>query len=387
LCAAALAGCSDAKLPTSNKTPPASSPTPAIPAPADPKPPVVQPSIPDRIDSMFVHQMKLVEIPADGFSLASDAVHPDIACPPALWNGAHCWLIYTPYKNSDPSLENPAVLFATSDTTWRTPEGVRNPIIPYPGLGYNSDPDHAFDPVTGRLVQVYRVVTDTLNKIMIMSTANAKQWTKPVVAFQERAHDVVSPSLIIEPDRKAEVWYVKSGIAGCAATQSTVQLRTATPDEDSGYERSHWSAPVTVDLTIPGYVPWHLDVLELSPGAGYVALIAAFPRGANCATSDLWLATSRDGLHWEPNAMPILWRTMATSTTRSLSTWYRGTMRYDASTDSLDLWPSAMATDKTWSVYHTRIHLSSTLAMLEHVQPGDFKPSFSRVNPMPLHMP
>jgi hypothetical protein len=222
---------------------------------------------------------------------------------------------------------------------------------------------------------------------MIMSTANARQWTKPVVAFQERAHDVVSPSLIIEPDRKAEVWYVKSGIAGCAATQSTVQLRTATPDEDSGYERSHWSAPVTVDLTIPGYVPWHLDVLELSPGAGYVALIAAFPRGANCATSDLWLATSRDGLHWEPNAMPILWRTMATSTTRSLSTWYRGTMRYDASTDSLDLWPSAMATDKTWSVYHTRIHLSSTLAMLEHVQPGDFKPSFSRVNPMPLHMP
>jgi hypothetical protein len=208
-----------------------------------------------------------------------------------------------------------------------------------------------------------------------------------VLAFQERAHDVVSPSLIIEPDRTAKIWYVKTGSAGCTAFQSTVQLRTAAPDDSSGYDRSTWSEPVAVDLTIPGYVPWHLDVLERSPGAGYVALIAAFPHGANCATSDLWLATSRDGLHWQPYAMPIMWRTMATAEARSLSTWYRGTMRYDAKTDSLDIWPSAMSSNKSWSVYHTRIDLTDMLALLASVKPGEFQPSFSRVNPVPLHMP
>ncbi|HEY4218316.1 MAG TPA: hypothetical protein VGM67_14340 [Gemmatimonadaceae bacterium] len=387
LCAVALAGCSDVKLPTASKPQQAAN-TPAAPTPRppDPQPPAVPPSVADRLDSMFVHRMEQVAIPADDFSEASDAVHPDMACPPASWNGARCWLMYTPYKNSDPALENPALLFATSDTTWSTPDGIRNPIIPHPNLGYNSDPDHAFDPVTGRMIQIYRVVSDTFNTIMIMSTANAKHWTKPVVAFQERAHDAVSPALIIEPDRTAKIWYVRSGTAGCTALSSTIQLRTAVPDSTSGYEQSTWSAPVATDLAIPNYVPWHLDVVELAPGAGYVALIAAFPRGASCGTSDLWLATSPDGLHWQPYAMPIMWRTMATATTRSLVTWYRGTMRYDAQTDSLDIWPSAMS-KTSWNVYHARFALSDMVTMLKSVKPGDYKVTFTRNTLAPLHMP
>jgi hypothetical protein len=386
LCAVALAGCSDLKTPAETK-PIQVSAAPgggstggtALPGSVDPRP------VADRLDSLFIHQLGHVNIPADGFSQASDAVHPDMACPGA-WNGARCWLIYTPYKNSDPSLENPAVLYAASDTTWITPPGVTNPIVPYPGIGYNSDPDHAFDPVTGRMVQVFRVVSDTVNKIMIMSTANARQWTKPVIAFQERAHDAVSPSLIIEPDRLAKLWYVKTGVAGCTATTSTVQFRSTMPDSTSGYEEATWSAPETVNLTLPGYVIWHLDVVELSPGGGYVALIAAFPRGSNCATSDLWLASSADGMTWQANGMPILWRTMASAKSRAITTWYRGTMRYDALTDSLDIWPSAMS-KTSWDVYHARFKLADMLSMLGTLKNGDYKPSFKVANPIPAHMP
>src|SRR6185437_12216276 len=139
-----------------------------------------------------------VAIPPDSFSHSPDAVHPDIACPPSGWNGRRCWFIYTPYKNSDPSYENPAMLMASDDTILDTPPDVVNPVIHYPGFGsYNSDPDHAFDPETHRLIQMYRVVTDSFNKIMLMSTGDARHWTTPVVAFQAPNHDAISPSLVI----------------------------------------------------------------------------------------------------------------------------------------------------------------------------------------------
>jgi hypothetical protein len=390
MCAVALAGCSDAKAPVETK-PLAfavTNPLDSHPAPTDSHTGIDPRPIADRLDALFGARLSKVSIPADGVSQASDAVHPDMACPPDNWNGARCWLMYTPYKNSDPSLENPAVLYAASDTTWMTPIGVKNPIIAYPGsTGYNSDPDHAFDPVTRRMVQVYRVVADTFNKIMIMSTANAQQWTTPALAFREKNHDAVSPALIIEPDRTAKLWYVRAGVEGCAASSSNVQLRSAVPDAESRYERSTWSAPTAVSLAIPGYVVWHLDVIEIAPDVGYLALIAAYPRGTNCATSDLWLASSSDGLTWRSYPMPILWRSMATAKQRTLSTWYRGTLRYNRATDSLDLWPSALS-KTTWNVYHARVKLADILGLLDAVKPGDFKPSLTAAaNAIPFRMP
>jgi hypothetical protein len=322
-------------------------------------------------------RLATVKIPPDEFSLASDAVHPDMACPPAGWAGAgsstRCWLLYTPYKNSDASYENPGFLSAHDDTTWLTPSQVKNPIVAYPGLNkYNSDPDHAFDPRTGRLVQVYRVVADSFNKIMIMSTADAKQWTTPVLAFQERNHDAVSPSLIIEPDRMGKVWYVRSGTHGCSSTSSSVQLRTAVLDTNDQFEHAKWSAATTVQLSIPNSVVWHLDIAETTNGYGYVALIVAFPRGLTCSNSDLWLATSFDGVRWRTFPIPLLWRGMTAAKRRSIATWYRGTLRYDAATDSLHLWPSALA-GTTWTVYHTGATLSEILGLLLAAKPADLQ--------------
>jgi len=315
-----------------------------------------------------------VSIPPDEYSLASDAVHPDIACPPNSWSGSRCWLMYTPYKNSDSGYENPALLAASTDTTWDTPAQIKNPIVPYPGVDkYNSDPDHAYDPVTGRMVQVYRVVADSFNKIMIMSTANARQWTPARIAFKERNHDAVSPSLIIEPDRQAKIWYIRSG-AGCSSGASSVELRVAMPDSNSSYEASDWSRPTPVNLAIPGFVVWHMDVAAIPRNGGYIALIAAFAKGLTCATSELWLATSPDGIGWRTYPMPVLWRTMKLARARTINTWYRGTLRYDAATDSLHLWPSALV-GSTWTVYHTAARLSDLLGLLQASQPADFRNS------------
>src|SRR5579884_2606983 len=87
------------------------------------------------------------------------------------------------------------------------------------------------------------------------------------------AHDAVSPSLIINSDRSAKLWYVRAGGQGCSAAASTVALRTAQPDSGQRFEQADWSAPSPVDMVIPNYVIWHLDVTALPNDRGYVALV------------------------------------------------------------------------------------------------------------------
>jgi hypothetical protein len=384
-CAAALVACSDVRSPTAPVSPfravPAGSPfEPASSAEnLDPR------SLTDRIETLVTGQLTRVTLPPDAFSQSADAVHPDIACPGGGWNGGKCWVMYTPYKNSDPSWENPGFLLAVDDTNWVTPSAIRNPIVAYPGVGsYNSDPDHAFDPTTGRLIQVFRVVADTMNRIMIMSTANARQWTTPVVAFAARSHDVVSPSLIIENDRSAKVWYIKSGVAGCNALETSLELRTAHPDLAQPFETVAWSSPTAVEMKIPGYVPWHIDVAEL-PFGGYVALVAAFQRGTSCGQSDLWLATSQDGLTWRTLPLPIFWRGMGAARTRHISTWYRGTLRYDGKSDELDIWPSALV-GTNWTIYHTAIRMADLWNLMGVAQVSDLRTVIAATKTAPRAM-
>jgi hypothetical protein len=146
------------------------------------------------------------------------------------------------------------------------------------------------------------------------------------------------------------------------------------PDSNSRYERADWSAPTPVKLSVPGFVVWHLDVVSLPNDAGYIALVVAYAKGLTCGASELWLATSPDGVAWRSYSMPVLWRTMKLAKKRTITTWYRGTLRYDAVTDSLHLWPSAL-TGPTWTVYHTAVKLSELLGLLQVSQPADFRNS------------
>jgi hypothetical protein len=374
LCAVALVACSDSRAVTD----PAATPRLRSPASRPDTAGASGPSadigsIPQQISDLVSNRFAKVTLPPDSYSLSSDAVHPDIACQPGLWYGSRCWLMYTPYKNGDSGYENPGVLQAVNDTTWATPASIKNPLVPYPGFGsYNSDPDHAFDPGTGRLTQVYRVVADTFNNIMIMSTADAKTWTTARVAFRERNHDAVSPSLVINADRSANIWYVRTGTDGCNATSSSIVMRTATTTATQRVDQAAWGAAVPVTLSIPNWVVWHIDVTALPEGQGYAALIVAYQKGNSCSNSDLWLATSDDGITWRNFAMPIFWRGMAIARARKMVTWYRGTMEYDSNTDLLHIWPSGLA-DQSWTIYHTTVKLHELLSTLSLSKASDLK--------------
>ncbi len=369
-----LAGCTDRSTPTATRAgaPAAQDQTGIIQGkPADTRPmmptnamDVDTTPVLARIEAMVTSSLAAVPIPPDAFSQASDAVHPDVACAPEVWNGSRCWATYTPYAGSNAMVENPSFLMARTEAQWATPPGVTNPVVPSPaGGGYNSDPDQAFDPGTNRLVTFYREVSGGFNKIYVMSTGDGRQWTVPQLAFKEPNHNAVSPAVVIGADRVARMWYVETG-GGCGTSQSRVHLRTAQPTPDQTFEDAAWSPASDVDLVQPGSVIWHMDVIALPRRHGYLALMASYAPGNDCASDDVWLAISHNGTSWRTFPVPVIWRGMARAKQLGIRTWYRSTMRYDADTDTLHIWPSALTMANKWGVYHAAVNLSDLMRAL-----------------------
>ncbi|HEU4990786.1 MAG TPA: hypothetical protein VFT41_13455 [Gemmatimonadaceae bacterium] len=340
-------------------------PTMPPPATSDPAAPLSQ------LQTMVAASLTQVPVPPDGYSHAADAVHPDLACAAASWNTSQCWVTYTPYMGSDPQWENPSFLTAQNPTRWQLPDGVANPVIPWGGPGhYNSDPDQAFDPGTGRLITYYREVSGGFNNIYATSTGDGRHWSTPVLAFRERDHDAVSPAIVIDDDRTARMWYVRSGV-GCSSGNTSIRMRTAHPAASAAFERAVWSDPTDVALQQPGFTIWHLDVLALPDHQGYVALYAAHAPTNDCASNDLWIAISPDGVRWHTFPVPVMWRGMPAARKLKVRTWYRGTMSYDAATDTLHLWPSALTADGRWNVYHAAFDFSELVRTLLSATPAD----------------
>ncbi len=370
---ALVIGCTDRSLPTvardggrpaTQSAPPPGKPVIGPRIPLDPTPPDGVPPL-ARIETLVGASLTQIPIPADAFSRATDAVHPDVACRPAPWNGARCWVAYTPYAGSDASWENPSFLTMAGDAQWLLPAGVTNPVVPWPGYGaYNSDPDQAFDPGTGRLVTFYREVDSAYNNIYITSTGDGRQWSPAHLAFRELNHDAVSPAVVIAADRTARVWYVQSGAVGCNSSASRIRMRAAQPVAGQRFEDASWSAPHDVKLTQPGYVIWHMDVIELPGRQGYLAIMADHASTTTCSSSDLWIALSSDGVAWHTFAVPVLWRAMPSAKRLGIRTWYRAALRYDLATDSLHIWPSALNADNRWVIFHTAVNLTDLVRVL-----------------------
>ncbi len=324
-----------------------------------------------RLEALMFASLSNIAVPADAYSHEADAVHPDVACAPRPWNGARCWVAYTPYYGGNSMWENPSFLTERSDTSWALPSGVANPVIPWPGgLRYNSDPDQLFDPATGRLVTYYREVDQTYNNIFAISTADARHWTEPRLVFREVNHNAVSPTVALDAGRTARMWYVQSG-SGCTSPQTHVAMRTAHPGAMQPLEEASWSDPITVRLAQPGFVVWHMDVIAMPEWGSYLALLASHAVGNDCASDDLWLAMSTDGVRWQVFPVPVLWRAMPSAQRLGIRTWYRGTLRYDAATDSLHLWPSALTLSNQWTIYHTAVKFTDLVRVLLAATPAD----------------
>ena len=260
-------------------------------------------------------------------------VHPDVIDFGSgnTWNGWRYWMAITPYTNTDATTENPCILVSNDKTTWQVPNGLTNPVIPFPGVGkYNADTDIIMVGSTMYMIWKY---TDANDEIRLATSTDGVTWTTQG-AILTAIHDFcLSPGVAVRNGR-----YVMISI-NHAVTPNTIERRTSTS------MASGWSTPQTV--TIPslggGDGWWHINITY--DGDVLYAIITS-------VNYNLYLAASfDDGLNWTiaPNAilpkLPGTWQ----------ANLYRSCILRTAT--GFDLWYSAHngGSPATWRTGYTTV--------------------------------
>jgi hypothetical protein len=316
-------------------------------------------SVPAAIRAAEV--VPLHSVPVATFDGTGQSTHPDFMRINAPWSGAACWMSFTPYYKSDGSIENPTLATSSDCEHWAPAPGVATPVVAQPPNGYNSDPDLMYDAKRGCLGIVFRQVT-TLNSIVVTYTCDGTTFAPTRVLFTAPNHSAVSPAVTQGADGLTRVFYVDAGPGGCNTAASTIKMRTAVSDTAS-LGAIQFGPEVTTDLAQPGYIIWHIKIRYVPALKEYIAMYVAFAQTTGigyCASDDLFLATSADGLHWKSYNAPMIDHL---DKRFSFMSMYRSSFNYDPATDQLQTIASALSTNN-WSEYGVTHKFSALIAAL-----------------------
>jgi hypothetical protein len=297
---------------------------------------------PDAVETFADAPSPLVIPTYDG---SGQAVEPSVIHFPDGWHGHHYWMAVSPYPFGHAALENPSILVSEDGLLWSVPEGLTNPLV-LPTQGTLSDATLVYDDTSDQLWVYYntdvRVDGLDIQSLDRLASSNGIQWSAPVRILDGDSYPIQSPS-IVKVGSTFSMWTVAAGVQGCNTTSAVVSLRTSADGLD-------WTAPVPVDMTLPGHVIWHLNV-AVGPGTGHLlSALAAFPDGAACSATSLFLA-EWDGQTWKAYPTPLL----APGQGWDSQEIYRSSLLYEPDTNLLRIWYSARDdSDNEWHVGYTQ---------------------------------
>ncbi len=274
---------------------------------------------------------------------SGDVVEPDVVHIRGGWRGFDYWMAYNPFPGGNDVYENASIVAGQDGIAWSVPAGLINPVVPRPSgeIIHNSDPDLVYVLQLDRMVLFYRAVSHSKNVLYAKSSTDGRTWSAPQMVLDAPSHSLVSPSIVLPTSRRAKLFYVDAGLAGCSSHQSAVGMRRwmGNLHRDDALVGSGWSAAVHTDLNgPPGFLIWHLDVIWVDERQEYWAVFPAYPADADCNRADLFMARSRDAVHWQVLADPVLRRG---DVAWGGSTLYRASLEYDAEASQFRVWFSA----------------------------------------------
>jgi len=245
--------------------------------------------------------------------------------------------------------------------TWSVAHGTPNPLTKTL-VGYLSDPDIVYASSRNTLYMYYREVSDS-DYIHVIESTNGTSWNAGVRIFAAPLTSALSPAVVRRSHDEWLMWTVNAD-SGCHGPRAKVELRRSA-------DGMVWSDPEPVDMDLHGYSAWHIDVQWIPTRDEYWALVPV-KTGGSCATRQLFIATSPDGITWTtaPNAVA---RAGASEQFRDIV--YRSTFAYDPSADAINFWLSGarMVGDKfIWSTAAMRRSRSDVFFHTESV--GDAAP-------------
>jgi hypothetical protein len=263
---------------------------------------------------------------------SGQVVEPTVLHFPNGWQGYFYWMAISPYPHirAQASFENPSILVSQDGQNWSVPSGLTNPIA-VPNKGHFADATLFFDDESDQLwVYFLNDVSDIeyRESLLRITSADGIHWSAPEVLMSARDTFVNSPS-VGKVDSTYYLWSINSGV-GCLTGTSTMDQRTS-------QDGVNWSAPLALNVSQPGYVLWHLNVIAVPSEAQFMSLLAAYPVGSNCDYTKLFFANSRDGIHWLTYPQPVL----DTGTGWDSLEIYRSSLIYDPNSALFRVWYSA----------------------------------------------
>jgi len=262
---------------------------------------------------------------------SGEVVHPSVIDFVETWNGYRYWMAMTPLPANNAAYENPSILASADKATWVVPDGLTNPIVPFPtdGATANSDPNLYYE--SGTLYCTFRTYKDSgspqYGRIWETHSTNGIAWSTPVMLLEGAVLDTLSPSLI----KAGSTYYIYCADLTVASPYKMTRRSCSTIT-------GAWSAAVDCTRPASASVINHTNVIYAD--GKFYAVIA----------KTITLAVSDDGLAFDEMPVSIF---VGTNPAWSASQIYVATIGRTAT--GFDLFYTGVSAGNAWRVGYTPI--------------------------------
>lgn len=271
----------------------------------------------------------------------NQVVHPSILYFEKKWNGFSYWLCVTPYTDTDSQWENPSIYCSNDGLNWDIPEGLINPIVPKPLIGYNADCNLSMSSDNKTMYCIWRDRGNG-NRVQMKKTTDGVNWSNMITLIDNPigGRDVAVPNMWYENNK-----YYMTCInldEQIDAKRGTIQLYVSTNPEKG------WV--FIKDITIPniptGKELWHYELRKI--GSMYVILYTIATLKGYGSGASLFLATSYDLEKWDTSSKPCVLKTSPSASS------YKSSFIpfFDSTGLKLKVWYN----ETSWLVYYTEIN-------------------------------
>ncbi len=223
---------------------------------------------------------------------SSQLTHPKVLHFKSGWNGWKYWMAFTPYPFGNDDYENPSIVVSQNGYDWVTPKGLKNPLTGVPKDvdrgGHYSDPHILTNGSSMELWYRYNPAREKgsgsnngINMIFRVKSKDGVNWSKPELVFNDK-NTYLSPVIIYE-ENKYKTWFTNYS--------GDMKYRESSDGKS-------WTDAKLVNIELPGYNPWHQDIIKTD--LGYELVFCAYPKGKfNQNIQQLYYARSKNGIDFE----------------------------------------------------------------------------------------
>jgi hypothetical protein len=258
---------------------------------------------------------------------SGESLHPSVVYIAGGWGTENkpYWMVMTPYKDADSSLENPSILCSADGITWTVPAGVTNPLVAPPANGFQSDPELVHNPATNELWIYWRRTDNTPEPdettTHLMKSTDGVNWYLDGTLISEMSEAEITGASMLGP------WPTGGTIERCpcvvrrsatewhywAQRDADIVHRTSTDGET--WSDAAACTPDVTKFTGKSSSVWHMSVWYSESLSKYLMV------GMVKSYFHLFLAESADGDTWTW----LTWQLLGINpdSTEWDATWYR----------------------------------------------------------------